>query len=50
MIGRLIDGVLVEVASGVNLKLDKFEYLAAAVPDYVRPLNDVLYWAIDIYT
>ncbi|ONK67337.1 uncharacterized protein A4U43_C06F19120 [Asparagus officinalis] len=48
-VAKLIDGYLAEVASDVNLKLSKFQALAAAVPDYARPLDDGLYRAIDIY-
>ncbi|KAE9604590.1 putative SKP1/BTB/POZ domain, NPH3 domain-containing protein [Lupinus albus] len=49
MVAKLIDGYLAEVAPDVNLKLPKFEALAAAVPEYARPLDDGLYRAIDIY-
>ncbi|RWR88751.1 BTB/POZ domain-containing-like protein [Cinnamomum micranthum f. kanehirae] len=49
MVARLIDGYLAEVAPDVNLKLPKFQSLAAAVPDFSRPLDDGLYRAIDIY-
>ncbi|KAG5562270.1 hypothetical protein RHGRI_005112 [Rhododendron griersonianum] len=49
MVAKLIDGYLAEVAPDVNLKLPKFQLLAAAVPDYARPLDDGLYRAIDIY-
>ncbi|XP_012075652.1 BTB/POZ domain-containing protein At1g30440 isoform X2 [Jatropha curcas] len=49
MVAKLIDGYLAEVAPDVNLKLPKFQALAAAVPDYARPLDDGLYRAIDIY-
>ncbi|KAH7654357.1 NPH3 domain-containing protein [Dioscorea alata] len=48
-VSKLIDGFLAEVAPDVNLKLPKFESLAAAVPEYARPLDDGLYRAIDIY-
>ncbi|KAJ6979598.1 BTB/POZ domain-containing protein [Populus alba x Populus x berolinensis] len=48
-VAKLIDGYLVEVAPDVNLKLPKFQALAAAVPEYARPLDDGLYRAIDIY-
>lgn len=48
-VAKLIDGYLAEVAPDVNLKLTKFQSLAAAVPDYARPLDDGLYRAIDIY-
>lgn len=49
MVAKLIDGYLAEVAPDVNLKLPKFQALAAAVPDYARPLDDGLYRAVDIY-
>ncbi|KAJ4977159.1 hypothetical protein NE237_002265 [Protea cynaroides] len=49
MVAKLIDGYLAEVAPDINLKLPKFEALAAAVPEYARPLDDGLYRAIDIY-
>lgn len=49
MVAKVVDGFLAEVAPDVNLKLPKFQALAAAVPDYARPLDDGLYRAIDIY-
>ncbi|KAB1222711.1 hypothetical protein CJ030_MR2G022150 [Morella rubra] len=49
MVAKLIDGYLAEVAPDVNLKHPKFQALAAAVPEYGRPLDDGLYRAIDIY-
>ncbi|KAI9126694.1 hypothetical protein K1719_002290 [Acacia pycnantha] len=49
MVAKLIDGYLAEVAPDVNLKLPKFQALAAAVPEYARPLDDGLYRALDIY-
>ncbi|KAF9588984.1 hypothetical protein IFM89_017663 [Coptis chinensis] len=49
MVAKLIDGYLAEVAPDINLKLPKILSLAAAVPDYARPLDDGLYRAIDIY-
>ncbi|GAV82099.1 BTB domain-containing protein/NPH3 domain-containing protein [Cephalotus follicularis] len=49
MVAKLIDGYLAEVAPDTNLKLPKFQALAASVPDYARPLDDGLYRAIDIY-
>ncbi|PRQ29602.1 putative SKP1/BTB/POZ domain, NPH3 domain-containing protein [Rosa chinensis] len=49
MVAKLIDGYLAEVAPDVNLKLPKFQALAAAVPEYARHLDDGLYRAIDIY-
>ncbi|KAJ0980739.1 hypothetical protein J5N97_008994 [Dioscorea zingiberensis] len=48
-VAKLIDGFLAEVAPDVNIKLPKFQSLAAAVPEYARPLDDGLYRAIDIY-
>ncbi|KAJ6832101.1 BTB/POZ domain-containing protein-like [Iris pallida] len=48
-VAKLIDGYLAEVAPDVNVKLPKFQSLAAAIPDYARPLDDGLYRAIDIY-
>lgn len=49
MVAKLVDGYLAEVAPDVNLKFPKFQSLAAAVPDYARPLDDGIYRAIDIY-
>lgn len=49
MVANLVDGYLAEVAPDVNLKLPKFLSLAAAIPDYARPLDDGIYRAIDIY-
>ncbi|XP_071722478.1 BTB/POZ domain-containing protein At1g30440-like [Rutidosis leptorrhynchoides] len=49
MVAKLIDGYLAEVAPDVNLKLPKFQALAASIPDYARPLDDGLYRSIDIY-
>lgn len=49
MVAKLIDGYLAEVAPDINLKLPKFQALAAAVPEYARPLDDGVYRAIDIY-
>ncbi|XP_071722241.1 BTB/POZ domain-containing protein At1g30440-like [Rutidosis leptorrhynchoides] len=49
MVAKLIDGYLAEVAPDVNLKLPKFQALAASVPEYARALDDGLYRAIDIY-
>jgi len=49
MVAKLIDGYLAEVAPDINLKLPKFQALAAAVPEYARPLDDGLYRALDIY-
>lgn len=49
MVAKLIDAYLAEVAPDVNLKLPKFQSLAAAIPDYARAIDDGLYRAIDIY-
>ncbi|PIA36778.1 hypothetical protein AQUCO_03200035v1, partial [Aquilegia coerulea] len=49
MVAKLVDGYLAEVAPDVNLKLAKFQSLAAVIPDYARPLDDGIYRAIDIY-
>ncbi|KAG8380508.1 hypothetical protein BUALT_Bualt06G0022900 [Buddleja alternifolia] len=49
MVANLLDNYLAEVASDVNLKLEKFVSLAAAFPDYARPIDDGIYRAIDIY-
>ncbi|KAK8955071.1 BTB/POZ domain-containing protein [Platanthera zijinensis] len=48
-VAKLIDMFLAEVAPDINLKLSKLQSLAAAVPEYARPLDDGLYRAIDIY-
>ncbi|KAL2481410.1 BTB/POZ domain-containing protein [Abeliophyllum distichum] len=49
MVANLVDAYLSDVAADVNLKFPKFQSLAAAVPDYARPLSDGIYRAIDIY-
>ncbi|XP_021908537.1 BTB/POZ domain-containing protein At5g03250 [Carica papaya] len=49
MVANLVDGYLAEVAPDVHLKLPKFEALAAVIPDYVRPVDDGIYHAIDVY-
>ncbi|TVU34891.1 hypothetical protein EJB05_16747 [Eragrostis curvula] len=49
MVAKLMDGYLSEVAPDTNLKLPKFQALAAVVPDYARPVDDGIYRAIDIY-
>lgn len=48
-VAKLMDGYMAEIAPDVNLKLSKFQALAAAIPEYARPLDDGLYRAIDIY-
>ena len=37
------------MAPAVNLKLSKFQALAAVLPDYARFLDDAQYCATDIY-
>ncbi|KAH6762346.1 Phototropic-responsive NPH3 family protein [Perilla frutescens var. hirtella] len=49
MVANLVDAYLAEVAPDINLKLPKFQSLAAAIPDYARPVADGIYRAIDIY-
>ncbi|CAI9098016.1 OLC1v1034563C1 [Oldenlandia corymbosa var. corymbosa] len=49
MVANLVDSYLADVATDVNLKFPKFQSLAAAIPDYARPLADGIYRAIDIY-
>ncbi|CAL5389489.1 unnamed protein product [Camellia sinensis] len=49
MVANLVDAYLADVAPDVNLKFPKFQSLAAAIPDYARPLADAIYRAIDIY-
>ncbi|PQQ21101.1 BTB/POZ domain-containing protein [Prunus yedoensis var. nudiflora] len=49
MVANLVDGYLAEVAPDVNLKLPKFQALAAVIPEYARPLDDGIYHAIDVF-
>lgn len=49
IVANLVDSYLADVAPDLNLKFPKFQSLAAAVPDYARPLSDGIYRAIDIY-
>ncbi|KAJ7539005.1 hypothetical protein O6H91_11G072500 [Diphasiastrum complanatum] len=49
MVAKLMDAYLAEVAPDGNLKPDKFQSLAEALPDDSRLLDDGLYRAIDIY-
>ncbi|CAN0921440.1 BTB/POZ domain-containing protein At5g03250 [Linum grandiflorum] len=49
LVASLIDNFLAEVAPDVNLKLSKFQSVAALIPDYARPIDDGIYRAIDIY-
>lgn len=48
-VAKLMDGYLAEVAPDANLKLEKFQSLADALPEYARVSDDGLYRAIDIY-
>ncbi|KQJ85800.1 BTB/POZ domain-containing protein At1g30440 [Brachypodium distachyon] len=48
-VAKLIDGYLAEIAPDINLRPPKFQSLAAALPEYARPLDDGLYRAIDVY-
>ncbi|XP_050226969.1 BTB/POZ domain-containing protein At5g03250 [Mercurialis annua] len=49
MVASLMDGFLAEIAPDVNLKLPKFELIAATIPDYARPVDDGVYRAVDVY-
>ncbi|XP_024020892.1 BTB/POZ domain-containing protein At5g03250 [Morus notabilis] len=49
MVANLMDGFLAEVAPDPNLKLPKFQSLAAVIPEFARPLDDGMYRAIDVY-
>ncbi|KAJ0809349.1 putative BTB/POZ domain, NPH3 domain, NPH3/RPT2-like family protein [Helianthus annuus] len=48
-VANLVDLFLADVAADVNLKLSKFQSVAAGVPDYARPQSDGIYRAIDIF-
>ncbi|XP_071688369.1 BTB/POZ domain-containing protein At5g03250-like [Rutidosis leptorrhynchoides] len=48
-VANLVDSFLADVAADVNMKIPKFQALAAAVPDYARPVSDGIYRAVDIY-
>ncbi|MED6172367.1 hypothetical protein PIB30_049447 [Stylosanthes scabra] len=48
-VANLVDSYLAEVAPDSNVKMQKFQALAAVIPDYARTLDDALYRAIDIY-
>lgn len=48
-VGKLIDGVLCEIASDANLEPGRFYNLAVSLPDEARLYDDGLYRAIDIY-
>ncbi|KAF8090367.1 hypothetical protein N665_0478s0027 [Sinapis alba] len=49
VVGKLIDGVLCEIASDADLKPGRFYSLAVSLPDEARVYDDGLYRAIDIY-
>ncbi|CAA7019387.1 unnamed protein product [Microthlaspi erraticum] len=49
VVGKLIDGVLGEIAADANLKPGKFYNLAVLLPDQARVYDDGLYRAIDVY-
>ncbi|XP_010424897.1 PREDICTED: BTB/POZ domain-containing protein At3g50840-like [Camelina sativa] len=49
VVGKLMDGVLGEIASDGNLKPEKFYNLAVLVPVQARVYDDGLYRAVDIY-
>ncbi|XP_074269515.1 BTB/POZ domain-containing protein At5g03250-like [Silene latifolia] len=49
LVAELVDSYLAEVAPDVNVKLPKFQSLAAVIPDYARTRYDGFYHAIDIY-
>ncbi|KAG2274011.1 hypothetical protein Bca52824_056566 [Brassica carinata] len=48
-VASLIDGYLAEVGSDENLKVSKFQALGALIPEDVRPMDDGIYRAIDIF-
>ncbi|KAL6651473.1 hypothetical protein ACP70R_010398 [Stipagrostis hirtigluma subsp. patula] len=48
-VAKLVDGYLAEVGTDANLKLSRFQAIAALVPDHARAIDDGLYRAIDIY-
>ncbi|KAJ1273016.1 hypothetical protein BS78_06G247800 [Paspalum vaginatum] len=49
MVAKIVDGYLAEVGTDTNLKLSKFQTIAALVPEHARGFDDGLYRAIDIY-
>ncbi|XP_010503757.1 PREDICTED: BTB/POZ domain-containing protein At3g50840-like [Camelina sativa] len=49
VVGKLMDGVLGEIASDGNLKPEKFYNLAVLVPVQARVYDDGLYRAVDMY-
>ncbi|KAL6645611.1 hypothetical protein ACP70R_017219 [Stipagrostis hirtigluma subsp. patula] len=48
-VGRLMEAYLAEIASDVNLPVDKFTGLAELIPERARFNEDGMYRAIDIY-
>ncbi|KAI3665048.1 hypothetical protein L6452_43665 [Arctium lappa] len=48
-ISKLLDNYLAEIAGDPNLSVTKFQVIAESLPDSVRPCDDGLYRAIDIY-
>ncbi|KAL8160604.1 hypothetical protein V2J09_002141 [Rumex salicifolius] len=48
-VSKLVDNYLVEIASDVNLKLNKFLVIAECLPSHARTLHDGLYRAIDVF-
>lgn len=49
MVGKLMESYLAEIASDVNLPIDKFTDLAEMIPERARFNEDGMYRAIDIY-
>uniref|UniRef100_A0A2P2IKJ7 BTB/POZ domain-containing protein NPY1-like n=2 Tax=Rhizophora mucronata TaxID=61149 RepID=A0A2P2IKJ7_RHIMU len=49
MVGKLIDGYLIEIAHDPNLSVANFIEVASSIPDSVRSSHDGLYKAIDIF-
>ncbi|RLN19716.1 BTB/POZ domain-containing protein [Panicum miliaceum] len=49
MVGKLMEAYLAEIASDMNLPIDKFTDLAEMIPERARFNEDGMYRAIDIY-
>ncbi|XP_062216497.1 BTB/POZ domain-containing protein SR1IP1-like [Phragmites australis] len=49
MVGKLMEAYLAEIASDVNLRIDKFIGLAEMIPERARFNEDGMYRAIDIH-
>jgi hypothetical protein len=49
MVGKLMEAYLAEIASDMNLPIDKFTGLAEMIPERARFNEDGMYRAIDIY-